>query len=449
MGEYARDIDEYEDYDGYDDYEDEEERQEEEGEEEYEEAEERKPTAEELEYLELRARLKEQIRKKMQRESSSSGSKSLEKKKKVSSDNYGSFFGPSQPVIAHRVIQESKSLLENQHLALRMLNSQQGNKKRSSSAPAASVNGARGQPHKVNEQKVKIQKLKDTRDYSFLLSDDAELPAPTKKPAPQSVSTLNSEARSAPLQQKNKLLSSSNSGNNRGGREDRKPVSTNGHMNSKVSSYKPAPVSKSNPESMNSKRQLGSNAGTGPGRPSGQKNIAPKAVGTMEKKAPVPGPRNILPASHKPSSSKVVSSMSKQAQEQKRQMQEPSKAKVMPKHIPTISSRPQTSKPVKHISSHASLQDNRPKKKPVRELHDDEDEKALSMIRRMFNTQRFQGRPDDDSDMEANFDDILREEKRSAKIARKEDEEQLRLIEEEERRERMRKLEKKRKLSQR
>jgi len=30
--------------------------------------------------------------------------------------SYGSFFGPSQPVIAQRVIQESKSLLENRHL---------------------------------------------------------------------------------------------------------------------------------------------------------------------------------------------------------------------------------------------------------------------------------------------------------------------------------------------
>lgn len=40
--------------------------------------------------------------------------------------------------------------------------------------------------------KMKAQKLKGTRDYSFLLSDDAELPAPTKEPparnmrAPQS-----------------------------------------------------------------------------------------------------------------------------------------------------------------------------------------------------------------------------------------------------------------------
>lgn len=446
MGEYARDIDEYDDHDGYDDYEDDEERQEEEDEEEYEE-EERKPTAEELEYLELRARLKERIRKKMQRESSTSGSKSLDKKKKISYDNYGSFFGPSQPVIANRVIQESKSLVENQHLALKMLNSQQGNKKRTSSAPTASGNGVRGQLHKVNEQKVKIQKLKDTRDYSFLLSDDADLPAPTKKPVPQSVSTLNYEARSAPLQQKNKLLTSSNGGHNRGGREEKKSVSVNGNLNSKVSSYKSASLSKSNPETMNSKRQLGSNGGTGPGRPSGQKSIISKPVGTMVKKAPALGPRSILPATQKPPSTKILPSMSKQAPEQKRGMQVPSKAKVIPKYLPT-SSKPQTSKPVKHLSSHSSLQENRPKKKPVREVADDDDEMALSMIRRMFNTQRFQGRPDDDSDMEANFDDILREEKRSAMIARKEDEEQLRLIEEEEKRERMKKLNK-RKLSQR
>lgn len=34
--------------------------------------------------------------------------------------SFGSFFGPSQPVISQRVIQESKSLLENQHLASRV-----------------------------------------------------------------------------------------------------------------------------------------------------------------------------------------------------------------------------------------------------------------------------------------------------------------------------------------
>lgn len=40
--------------------------------------------------------------------------------------SYGSFFGPSQPVIAQRVIQESKSLLENPHLASRVSKSHHG-----------------------------------------------------------------------------------------------------------------------------------------------------------------------------------------------------------------------------------------------------------------------------------------------------------------------------------
>ncbi|CAN0865032.1 hypothetical protein LINGRAHAP2_LOCUS9117 [Linum grandiflorum] len=90
--------------------------------------------------------------------------------------------------------------------------------------------------------------------------------------------------------------------------------------------------------------------------------------------------------------------------------------------------------------------DDRPKKRPSRPFPEDDDEDALNIIRNMFNVKRYAGRDDDDSDMEANFDDIMAEEKRSARIARKEDEEQLRLIEEEERRERMRR-EKKRKLN--
>lgn len=40
--------------------------------------------------------------------------------------------------------------------------------------------------------KIKAQKIKNTRDYSFLLSDDAELPAPAKEPPPR-----NTPARSS------------------------------------------------------------------------------------------------------------------------------------------------------------------------------------------------------------------------------------------------------------
>lgn len=41
-------------------------------------------------------------------------------------------------------------------------------------------------PKVVNEVRRKVQALKDTRDYSFLLSDDAELPLPKKEPLSRS-----------------------------------------------------------------------------------------------------------------------------------------------------------------------------------------------------------------------------------------------------------------------
>lgn len=47
----------------------------------------------------------------------------------------------------------------------------------------------------------------------------------------------------------------------------------------------------------------------------------------------------------------------------------------------------QINKPDKQLSSRAALQNNRPKKKPARPfscVEDDEDSKALDMIRQMF-----------------------------------------------------------------
>ena len=42
------------------------------------------------------------------------------------------------------------------------------------------------------QQNSKVQKLKHTRDYSFLLSEDTELPIPTKEPPPRKVSVPHS-----------------------------------------------------------------------------------------------------------------------------------------------------------------------------------------------------------------------------------------------------------------
>ncbi|XP_030975570.1 protein SPT2 homolog [Quercus lobata] len=445
----------------YDEYEEEGEELEEDvgeagEEEEYEgeEEEDPKPTKEEIEYLELRQRLKEQIRKQMNKDTSSSHNSSNDKKKKLPYDNYGSFFGPSQPVIAQRVIQESKSLLENPHLASRFSKSHHGvsTDKKNSSAATGSKPGSRDQLPKVrSELNTKVQKLKHTRDYSFLLSEDTELPVPTKEPPPRKVSVPHSEAASSqvPLKSKQPL---SNSGRHvHGSREERKTVSMNGHLYPKAGPNKSTSVSKPNSASVDSKKQLGSNNGNGPGRPLVPKGLPlKKPAATMEKKASAPVARHSMAGVQKPLPSKVHPSISKQRLEPRKGLQEPNRSKMLPKQ-PMTSSKPQMNKPQKKIPSHPTSQEHRPKKKPVKRYPDDgdEDENAISLIRQMFgyNPGRYRDEGDD-SDMEANFEDIMKEEKRSAKIARKEDEEQLRLIEEEEERERqarMRKL-KKRKL---
>ncbi|KAJ6964494.1 hypothetical protein NC652_002685 [Populus alba x Populus x berolinensis] len=95
------------------------------------------------------------------------------------------------------------------------------------------------------------------------------------------------------------------------------------------------------------------------------------------------------------------------------------------------------------ISSPAvsNMQDQRPKKRRLSDHEEDDCEgvKALLIIRKMFNTKRFAGRDDRNTKMEASFGDITREEKRSERLGRKEDREQLRLSEENLRHQRMRK----------
>ncbi|XP_052114200.1 uncharacterized protein LOC107495419 isoform X1 [Arachis duranensis] len=427
------DRDELQDYDDYYD--------EGEGAEEYEEEEEeekpRKPTKEELEYLELRQKLKDSIRKQMKREGTGTGSSASRtdstdhrKSNKLPYDNYGSFFGPAQPVIAQRVIQESKSLLENQHLAPRVSNpnhiKKNPNKVSNRGSKPISKNPPR--PSKHTETMVNAQKLKNTRDYSFLLSDDAELPAPSKATQPQKVSVRNSEGRPAQVPGRSKQPLS-----------ELRPGSMTSHLppkpgpNNKLSSS-----SKPSTSSEHSRRQLGNNSANGPGRPVGPKVPSKMSVGTTN------GFRKPLPpkATH--------SSIPGHSVEPRKDAREPNKLKMIPKQS-VASSKPQNNKPVKQ--NPIASQDHRPKKKVATRHPDDvEDDMDISrMIRSMFNynPNKFADQDDDDN-MEAGFDEILKEERRSSLIAKQEDDEQLKLIEEEEERERRRRLAKlkKRKLGE-
>ncbi|KAI4383459.1 hypothetical protein MLD38_009293 [Melastoma candidum] len=507
MRAYAED--EYEDYDDYAD--EDEEQLEDAGEEE----EDPRSTKEALEYLELRQKFKEALRKKMKKE----GQSASQDKRRPSYDNFGSFFGPSKPVIAPRVIQESKSLLENPHLASRVLQSHQNNKKSSSTS-----NGSRSGFHEqasrvVNQMQTKAQILKDKRDYSFLFSEDAELPAPSKEPPPRNVSVPTSDARLAkPSLPINHVSGSSSRQPAHNG--DRGPVPSNSHIVSKPGLNKLPTISKRNTTPLPSKRQLCGNNGIGPGRPrpppNGSQSRTPggsqlrisnglsprtsngylpktsngshsrasnglqsstanalssknsaglqsKMFSGVKSKTPAGVPSKMpnksgysqatkFPPSSAPgaASGKVSSSVMKHQLDHRREVREPSWNMAPPKR-PMAAAKPQIRRPLNQASSHMSSQEQRIKKRPLRQSDDDDDDgdRAISMIRKMFgyNPQRFARHEEDDSDMEANFDEIMKEEKRSARIARKEDEEQLRLIEEEERREHMRKMAKKRKMS--
>jgi protein SPT2 len=448
-------------YENLDEYEEDGEEQEEEGsgEEEYEEQEEEDEeeeeeaphhTQEELEYLELRKLLKEDIRKQRKKESGSSLENTKENTEKLAYSKFGSFFGPSQPVIAQRVIQESKSLLENQHLAAKVSRPNHDKHRSSTSTGAGSKVQAHGHRPKENEGKVSAQKLKEKRDYSFLLSDDAELPAPTKDPPPQHVSVPNSEARSAqvpPIGKQSLNKTVRRVPNSRG-----KSTSTGGQMHPKAGSHKLTSASRPILTSVERRKNLGNSNGSGPGRPLVPKDLASKKpAATSERRLPAAVAKNSPLSAQKQPSSKVQPSASKQPSILKRHMgekkefQEYRKEKVLPK--------PQIKRPPAKVSSRPTLQKERVKKKVVRQYSSDEydeDEDAIRQIREImgYNPNKYRGRDEDDRGMEANFHDILREENRSARLARQEDEEELRKIEEEERRERERLKAKKRKVSQ-
>uniref|UniRef100_A0A1J3I899 Protein SPT2-like protein n=1 Tax=Noccaea caerulescens TaxID=107243 RepID=A0A1J3I899_NOCCA len=235
MQGYEEDLDEeagYDDYYSDDDGLEQDEYEYEDEEEEGEDEDERPPSKEEMEYLELRQKLKDSIRKNMGKGSANAQS-SQERRRKLPYNDFGSFFGPSRPVISSRVIQESKSLLENEIRTARTPSSSNQMKKRPVPTSNSSSKNASNEkrPKVVNEVRRKVQALKDTRDYSFLLSDDAELPLPKKEPLSRSGSFPSSEARSAQPSARPKQSSGINGGRPAQGgppREERRPVSANG-----------------------------------------------------------------------------------------------------------------------------------------------------------------------------------------------------------------------------
>ena len=124
-------------------------------------------------------------------------------------------------------------------------------------------------------------------------------------------------------------------------REERKPASMNGHIQAKSGPQKLVSASKPNLMSVDPRKQLGTNNGAGPGRPVGPKSMPSKMpVASAEKKASAPGARSSMPSLHKAPSSKMHPSNSRQNLDQKKQLLDSNKGKMMPKQT-VDSSRPQ------------------------------------------------------------------------------------------------------------
>nr|XP_029116233.1 protein spt2 isoform X2 [Elaeis guineensis] len=406
-----------------------------------------KPTREEQEFLKLREQLKDKIRQKLKKQSTHAFgrlSQSQDNKRTTANDKFGSFFGPSQPVIAPRVIEESRLIRENKHIVAKVSSS--GSKRDPTSSEVKSQVHHQ-QARVVNELQRKAQTLKDMRDYSFLLSDDADLPTSEKE---QPLTRNVSAPKAAPTPLKSRIPTSKPVKPALNGYELKKPASTIRPMQTKVGSVKEAPVNRHKPASTEPRKVLGGGAGNGSVQTTGNKALPCKVPAQISSSKRPAGKVIIDPSLKKnTSSAKPHSSAQKYHPEQKRVTQVPDRIKTTPKE-PLPSSKPQLSKQFQSRGIRDDYSKKRPATRHLDEEEDDVDD-VRGLIRKMFryDPNKYAGDDADDSDMEVGFDTIQKEERRSSKIARREDEEQLLLIEQEEEEERRRKLVRKKQMLRR
>jgi len=451
------------------------------------------------EYLERREKLKEverqKLRQKLKQKLSDQTLVEKDNRKKLPyNDDYGSFFGPSEIVVARRVIVETRARNEASCIAPKV--SKEDPKRVSEPESDAKFEEKEPPPRKVvDETKTKAQQLKAIRDYSFLFSDNAEIPVPDKV----STSDPKSVTKSIPgnVQQK-QTIGKNSAGALKKPVVSSKPISSSketkgivkpsGHLSAKAGSRAISPHPNLN-GSSNPKNQV-SKLGSGLGRSVIQANGSLRHPGINGTKAVNPGSNGVkggnldvvkkkdlllnaskvgkdhqrLSGSQPTNMQKVVPikapSQTFQVEQRKPPVMVKSSSKPVqkldtkmppkqaPKPAPKPLPKPQV-KPAKAPLSRESHYDRPKKRKPLDDDYDDhEDGNVSSIIRRMFgyDPNKYRNMDDeDDRDMEVGFSSIQAEERRSERIAREEDERELALIEAEERAERERAI-KKRKL---
>lgn len=496
--EYYRDDRDYAGLLGDEDYE-EEEVEEENGAEPVPEGEEENYTQECQEYYERRERLRELERQRLRRSRDNGRSTSTSTSKPLPYDNYGNFFGPSEPVVTRRIIADVRAREIASKVAARQAQEvSEPHKVSKGSSGAVSERRSLEMPKQakvVNEQVVKLQRLKEARDYSFLFTDEDPAASPPRDEARASTKERQNDCRHS---KPTTPLAKGNPGVQPRGANLAKPIASIPSKTSVGSKQAPvrhptptaklpkpperSPISKSKVSSQSGSTSNLSKTTSGPGRPSQPQQARPNVSipGLSNGKKPLSSSVNAQLKSLVASGPKVAGKQSLPSTAAKPAPGKGAPVKSAPpgsleRKVPQIpasksqasTSRPDQKRPGVVTMGRAGSTGHYDQRRPVQSaasakmtmkppsklqkrprdsdsedsfLDDDDDGGDYrSLIHKMlrYNPSKYHDIDDeDDRMMEASFHTIQAEEKRSAKIAREEDERELALIEEEERRER-------------
>ncbi|CAK9866959.1 unnamed protein product [Sphagnum jensenii] len=438
---------------------------------------------ERLEYLDRRQRLKELERQKLK---GKSGSRPLlhhdvpetlptaqDPDKRLHSKNhsFGSFFGPSEPIVAKRIIDEAAAREVTRMVAARAAKQAQVCSMLDSHSASILLHSLISVI--ILQALLKVKKLKEARDYSFLMSD-----APDEAPTKKLLTTLKpvAAAMESRLESPKQLTSNSKIRDLvQSSRDSRPPSKSIKHASAsvlKVSSSSRLPQQIQAQQSLKLQQE----------RPKPNPRLqspAPQLKPPVSSRLPVrngkAGPSHealVLDRFKKPESSRAPSKLPPSKVTSGSGQQKPVERKIVEgrqganrnstgatngSERNRLSNQHKVSAsgqaPVVQRKDTYAMPSNKPR--PANSFISDEDEAdtrgysgVSSMIREMFryNPNKYRDMDDeDDRNMEVGFSKIQAEERRSAKIAREEDEREQELIEAEERAERARKA-KKRKL---
>uniref|UniRef100_A0ACD5Z2Z7 Uncharacterized protein n=1 Tax=Avena sativa TaxID=4498 RepID=A0ACD5Z2Z7_AVESA len=430
------------------------EEEEEEEVEEVEEVEEEPPVGVQ-EILSIREQLKAKYRKQHQSNGAGAGTTSCSPYEEAPArSRFGTFFGPSTPALAPRLIEAGSASImkEIQNVPSRRDSAPSTSK----SQPSSSAHEQK--PKVVTQVKRKVDTLRENRDYSNLFSDDPDTSPPPANEQPEINPVVSPksdvEVRRRAMQPAGK--------NNKVHTSQPASAKDSGSIQSHAQSKLPSQVKKPSPNGRNTNPSVSNGS-----RPS---NVIKKAPGLqpssngqnpqrpmMQSKRPQPSPAVQKQQQQKPSQiqrpvqvqrqqnnaqpssqvRRVNSSLQSQQQPaQKGSALSQDRRKLMQKQ-PAPSSKPKPSATSAVYNDHAKT-----KVGVKRKLS--EAERVRQMVRDVlnYNPDKYAGRDEDDSNMEVGFASIEMEERRSAKLARKEDQEQLLMIQEELRRERANKKKK-------